>query len=488
MKDLNKKLEAALEKQLQTARTLAIDPANLNSRPSEKQAAVLEDTESLHIYCVAGNQSGKTQLGARIVSWKFNEDHPHWNRPDDWGDEPLLIIIAGRVSDQLNEIWRSKLKPMLEPNSYTEHYSQRVIKEVIHKENGNKILFTSHDKAEQAKDKVQSFVAHHFWLDEMPSHAAYMEEAHRRVDARRGQFFATFTPKSRNEQIRHMVDHADESIASVYRMGKLDNPIYKGREEEEWAKISHLPRKIQDNIMFGDWLDGDDTVFAFSREANTAPLPTTYSTVWPHVISYDPASSSNSGLTLFAFDQDTGQWWVVDSRYIKHASPSAHIEWLESYMAPYNITRRVCDNEPWFYNEYSRQTGKTWMPVAEKTQRKKELIAKLQDALVHHVVKFKAGLKDLEREFSTAEWKPGFEGEKIKGSQRFHLIDSLQYGLDVLPKIQKTEIKDYHVRLREAAAASEATNIAMAKAKDSRARSRVRKSFNKSRRKNGWFF
>ena len=59
-------------------------------------------------------------------------------------------------------------------------------------------MFTSHDKAEQAKDKVQSFVAHDFWLDEMPSHASYMEEAQRRVDAKRGQFRATFTPKSRN--------------------------------------------------------------------------------------------------------------------------------------------------------------------------------------------------------------------------------------------------------------------------------------------------
>ncbi len=488
MKKLEQQLEAALEKQLQQARTLSIDPSDLSSRPSLKQEAVIKDVDSLHIYVVAGNQSGKTQLAARVTAWKFEETHPYWNRRPEWGDEPLLLIVAGRVSDQLNEIWRSKLKPMLEPGSYSEHYSQRVIKEVINKNNNNKILFTSHDKAEQAKDKVQSFVAHDFWLDEMPSHASYMEEAQRRVDAKRGQFRATFTPKSRNEDIRHTVDHADPSIASVYRMGKLDNPIYAGREEEEWAKINHLPKKIQHNIMFGDWLDGDDAVFAFKKEEHTAPLPSTYSTVWPHVIAYDPASSSDSGLTLFAFDQSAGQWWVVDSTYIKHSSPSEHIEWLEKYTAPYNIVRRTCDNEPWFYNEYAKQTGKAWLPVAEKTQRKKELIAKLQDALVHHAVKIKAGLKDLEREFSTAEWKPGFEGEKIKNSQKFHLIDSLQYGLDVLPKIEKTEIKDYHVRLREAAEATEALKVAVSKSKDNRSRARVRRTFNKNRRKNGWFF
>ena len=449
------------------------------------------DHEDHNFICegvIVGN-SGKTQMGARVLTWKFEETHPYWDRPADWGNEPLLLIVAGRISDQLNEIWRTKVEPMLTPGCYEKpHYSQKVIKSVTHKTNGNKILFTSHDKAEQAKDKVQMFVAHHFWLDEMPSHESYIEEAHRRVDARRGQFFATFTPKVRNENVRHMVDNADAAVAAVYRMGKLDNPIYKGREDEEWAKIAHLDPKVQKNIMFGDWLDADETVFSFNKDEHLKPLPAHYAATWPHVISYDPASSSNSGLTLFAFDHLHGQWWVVDSRYERHNSPSDHIEFLERYMAPYNIVRRVCDTEPWFYQEYHRQTGKSWIPIAEKTQRKKGLIAALQEALKHNKLLYKSGLTDLVREFTTAEWKAGYEGEKIKNSQRFHLIDSLQYGLDMLPVLKQEVASSYDASLMEASRASEAAMSLMSKARTPKEKLRVRRSFNRMRKKKGWFF
>ena len=483
-----KDLEKALEAELVKAKILAIDPANPASRPSEKQEAVLRDCDSLHIYVIAGNQSGKSQLASRILTWKFNENHPYWKRRPEWGTEPLLLIVAGRISDQIEELWRTKIKPFLEPGTYKEVKQGPVLKYVEHKTNGNKILFTSHDKAEQAKEKVQSYVAHHFWLDEMPSHESYIEEAHRRVDARQGQFFATFTPKVRNDNIRNMVDNSDPSIASIYRMGKLDNPIYFGREDIEWAKISHLPEKVQKNIMFGDWLDADENVFPFDKDDHTAALPANYSTLWPHVISYDPANSSNSGLVLWAFDAACGQWWVVDAQYVRHNAPSEHIDWLLGYMKPFNIVRRVCDNEPWFYNEYSRQEGVSWMPVVEKNQRKKQLIANIQEALHNRTIRFKAGLRDLEREFQTAEWKPGYEGEKLKNSQRFHLLDALQYGYDMLPKIEVDIPVSHDARMIEAFQAELITKQKIAAAGNGRQRKKLASAFARQRKKRGWFF
>lgn len=483
-----KDLEKALEAELLKAKVLAIDPANPSSRASEKQQPVLEDTTSLHIYCIAGNQSGKSQMGARIITWKFNENHPYWSRKPEWGDEPLLLIVAGRISDQVEELWRMKIKPFLEPGTFKEVKQGPVLKYVEHKINGNKILFTSHDKAEQAKEKIQSYVAHHFWLDEMPSHESYIEEAHRRVDARQGQFFATFTPKVRNDKIREMVDNSDPLIATIYRMGKLDNPIYHGREDVEWAKVAHMPERVQRNIMFGDWLESEDTPFPYNKEENSAPLPDYYSSLWPHLVAYDPANSSNSGLVTFAYDHKHGQWWVVDAQYKRHNAPSEHIDWLEDYLAPLNVDRRVCDNEPWFYNEYSKQTGTTWMPVVEKNQRKKQLIANVQEALHNKTVMFKAGIKDLEREFQTAEWKPGYEGEKLKNSQRFHLLDALQYGYDMLPKLVKEEQLGHDARMIEAHIATQQVASAMRVAKNSRDRKRIKSAFNRARKKNGWFF
>jgi len=285
-----------------------------------------------------------------------------------------------------------------------------------------------------------------------------------------------------------MVDHADTRIATVYRMGKLDNPIYKGREDEEWAKISHLPRAVQENIMFGNWLDADEQVFAFDKDQLMRPLPEHYSPTWPHVISYDPASSSNSGLTLLANDPSSGLWWVVDSKYVRFKSPSEHIEFLEKYTAPYNIVRRICDTEPWFYQEYYTQTGKSWLPIPEKVTRKKHLIAKLQEALHHRTLMFKSGLGDLVQEFGNAEWKPGYEGEKIKNSQRFHLIDSLEYGLDMLPKVETNVVLGYDARLMEASVASEKFEQDLKSARTSRQKMRVRRKFNNMRKKKGWFF
>ena len=483
-----KDLEKALEHELVKARVLAIDPYDLSSRPSEKQEAVLRDVDSLHIYVVAGNQSGKSQLGGRILSWKFNENHPYWVRNPEWGDEPLLLIVAGRISDQVEELWRNKIQPYLEPGSYKVVKQGPTLKYVEHKRNGNKILFTSHDKAEQAKEKVQSYVAHHFWLDEMPGHESYIEEAHRRVDARQGQFIATFTPKVRNDNVRDMVDNSDPSIASIYRMGKLDNPIYRGREDIERAKIAHLPERVQKNILFGDWLDADETVFSYVRDEHAAPLPSHYSKLWPHVVSYDPASSSQSGLALFAFDEAHNQWWVVEAQYRKFSSPSEHIAWLEQYLGGFNIVRRVCDNEPWFYNEYHSQTGTSWMPIPEKTQRKKELIAGLQEALHHNTLKFRSGMMEMEREFRSAEWRPGFEGEKIKNSQRFHIVDAIQYGLDMLPKLEKEQMLNHDARMIEAFIAEQQVAQALRVTRSARGKRKIKNSFNKMKKRKGWMF
>ena len=169
-------------------------------------------------------------------------------------------------------------------------------------------------------------------------------------------------------------------------------------------------------------------------------------------------------------------------------SPSEHIDWLEPYLGGFNVVRKVCDNEPWFYNEYSRQTGSSWMPVHEKIKRKKDLIAGLQEALHQKTIKFKTGLVALESEFRRAEWKPGYEGEKIKNSQKFHLIDALQYGLDMLPKITTTEVLSHDARMIEAHIAEQQVAQALRVTKSVRGKKRIRNSFNKMRRQKGWLF
>ncbi len=439
-KTSKKELAAALRRKQLLQRNVCIDPYDLESRPSEKQKVVLMDGTTLHIYVVAGNQSGKSLMGGRIVAWKFTETHPHWKRDPKWGEEPLFMIVAGRLGHQVESLWQDKIKPFLPPGSYREVRQSSVLQKVINRENGNTILFTSHDKANQAWEKIQSFVAHHVWIDEMPSHAKYIEEAHRRVDAKQGQCICTFTPKSRNEDVRHMVDNVDPDVGIKYQMGKLDNPIYHGREEIELKKIAHLPEEVRNCILYGHWMSGDYAVFEFLQDVHVRPLPKTYNTKWPHVLSFDPAASGLGGLVIVAQDPISKNWHIVKAIYVTGKAPSDLVEEVRRIAYPYNVVRKIYDtHESWFHAEACKQGYKGWIAV-DKFQRKKELITGLQQALLDRWLLCVPRLDKLYEEFRNAEWQNMDEG-KVKNSSKYHLLDALQYLVDNLPKYAEPEIK-----------------------------------------------
>jgi len=431
-KEQKKILAAALRRKQILQRNLCIDPYAVESRPSKPQEAVLKDVDHQHVYVVAGNQSGKSQIGGRIVAWKFTETHPHWKRRPEWGDEPLFMIVAGRLGHQVEELWQKKIMPFLPKGSFREVRQSTVLQKVIHKENGNTILFTSHDKANQAWEKIQSFVAHHVWIDEMPSHAKYLEEAHVRVYARRGQCVATFTPKSRNEKIRKMIDNADPDIAATYRMGMLDNPIYWGREEEVLKSVAHLDEEDRNATLHGEWVSGDSTVFNYSRDRHCSKLPSTYSTSWSHVLAFDPAASGLGGLVIVAQDPNSKFWHVVFAKYVEGKAPSVLVEEVRRIAAPYNVVRKIYDtHESWFHAEACQQGYHGWIAV-DKHQRKKELITGLKQALLDMWLKFVPGMTKLEEEFRNAEWSDADEC-KIRNSSKYHLLDAMQYLIDNLP-------------------------------------------------------
>ena len=439
-KEQQKTLVAALRRKELLQRNECIDPFQLDSRPSEKQLAVLKDSTHLHIYVVAGNQSGKSQIGGRITAWKFTETHPYWKRSPEWGDEPLFMIVAGRLGHQVEELWQKKIKPFLPPGSYREKRQAGVLQTVENRENGNKILFTSHDKANQAWEKIQSFVAHHVWIDEMPSHYKYIEEAHRRVDAKQGQCIVTMTPKSKNEQIRQMVDNVDPDVGIKYMMGKLDNPIYFGREEIEIKKLAHYPEEVRNCILYGHWLSGDMAVYEFLHNKHVEALPNYYSTNWAHVLSFDPAGGGIGGLVIAAQDPTTKFWHVVKAQYVNGKAPSDLVEEVRNIAAPYNIVRKIYDtHESWFHLEATKQKDYGWMAV-EKHQRKKELITGLQQALLDGWLLVCPGMDKLYEEFRNAEWQD-MDEMKVRNSSKYHLLDALQYLIDNLPKISDPQEK-----------------------------------------------
>jgi phage terminase large subunit-like protein len=478
-------LAAALKRRNRLKKNVCYDAFKLDSRPTKKQEEILRDQEHRVLYVVAGNQSGKSTLGGRLTSWYFQETHPYWERPTkdhchhckstdieaiamtntsgelakggdeeyrclscskiwvDWGTEPLTLIVSGKVSKQVTELWEKKIEPFLDKGSYQTFKDGNSLSSVVNKENGNKIIFLSHEKAIKSKDKIQSYVAHFVWIDEMPDHYLYLEEAIQRITSKLGTLICTMTPKTSNPQIKDMIEGVDPSVGIKYKFGKLDNPINQSPEKRAivLAEIAGQTQAMQNCILYGDWLDAEESVFHLDRDRQVLSTPSGYSTQWEHVAAYDPAANGKGGLIIATRIPTTGIWQVVLADYIDGGkAPSDNIMAIDKKIRPYNITRKIYDcHEAWFILEYEklRKTGELvdvspWTAV-KKHSRKKELITQLQQIMLENKLVFTPELHELFNEFTSAQWSEGRD-DKIKGSQHYHLLDALQYLVDLLPR------------------------------------------------------
>lgn len=429
-----KELAAALNRLETLKRKKCFDPLDLDSRPTETQQKVFEDAATVpHRYVLGGNQSGKSNVGGREVAWVLQEQHPYFTRPNKWKG-PLTILVIARTSKQYEQtLWEGKIKPFLPAGSYKERRDAGVLQVVEYLPNGNKILFFSHHSPEEAREKVQSFVAHWVWLDEMPRSFYLIEELHRRVQAQQGRFIATFTPKIINEDIRRLVD-TPSSVHRKYHLRMLDNPIYRGRESELLASMSTMTPEYRATILDGEWYSGDQAVYQFDRATNIC-APEAYHPSWRHVESVDPAAVGKLGFILLAEDPLTGVWYVIKADYVKGNAATILLEDIRNRTAGYNIVARTCDShEGWFMKESSFQ-GRHYVPVYKKTDRKKELIKNLQELLISGKLKIAPWCTDLLNEFYGCQWSEKVQ-DKIVGASKYHLLDALQYGVDpsLLPK------------------------------------------------------
>src|SRR5690349_18902765 len=88
--------EAIKERYLELERTICFDGAAPGSRPNSYQQQIIDDWGKVPTQSVrAGNQSGKTALGARLAAWFLDESKPGWKRPAKWGTAPLMGLVIG---------------------------------------------------------------------------------------------------------------------------------------------------------------------------------------------------------------------------------------------------------------------------------------------------------------------------------------------------------------------------------------------------------
>ncbi len=430
----DKLLAAALSKLEKIRKSEAFDPVNIDSRPTAPQKEVIDDFGKIPVqWVVAATQSGKSQVCSRVATWVLTETHPSWKRPDSWGSEPLLIIVAGRTGKQLEESLLPKLRSYLEPGSYKEVRIGNIIQRLEHV-NGNRIVFQSLENPNVARERIQSYVAHLVWIDEMPPTAFIIDELQRRVQARNGFFLASFTPLVVNDEIRKMVDAAREPYSKKYKFTMLDNPLYQDPERKKsiLESMATLPEHVRNTRLYGEWSANDGAVYYFNYDKHVE-FPMGYSPMWRHVESVDPAISSALGLTLWAENPATGVWYCVLAEYIKGLLvPTEIVKEVQKYTANKNIIRRTSDYAPWYTNT-AYSMGITYHTIDKKNDgRKPELIKQVQE-LLGTKIKISPTCDKLISEIQEQRWSDTAEG-KIVNSSSYHLIDATQYFCDYIPK------------------------------------------------------
>lgn len=429
-------LAEAMKRAEQLARRDSFDPHAVGSKPTEKQEEILRDIVDFSSrYCVAANQTGKTMIGAREAAWMFTGTHPYLDTKALWGDRPLTMLVLGQTTAQLTtEIWERKLEPHLIGVEYKKDMSGGVIQSVTHKKNGNKIIFISHHNANDARKNAQSFVAQWVWLDEMPQSLSLFAELETRTIATKGKFLCTFTPLIRNLEIKNKIENGDPSFCKKYRLAMLDNPIYKGREEEMMARYATLPEGERNARLYGEWYVGERGVYRFDPDLHVAE-PVDYHQSWRHVEVVDPAASGFSGYALLAEDPITHKWYAVKAQNVEGRSPTELIEAFRRLSYGVNLIKRISDpHEAWFIKEAARHKLIYTGVYNKNNYRKLELIKQLQERLDDGklIITPWAGQGVLEQ-FLSCQWSET-RSDKIVRASDYHILDCLQYFCDSIPK------------------------------------------------------
>jgi len=415
-------------------------------------------------YIRGGNQSSKTSTACRELAWIMTDTHPlGFKRPKRWGTGPLTAIVAAQsLLSAEEEIWTNKLKPFFGPE-WEEERKNGYLRIVRNVKNGNRIIFLSHaDSSEQNRKYMQGFVAHYVLLDEMPTSFAILEELERRIDSRKGLLVGAFTPKVFNGAVKRRVDALQMPAGRVFRFSKFQNPLFAGREEDEWAKLEGLPEHVKRCVLFGEWMPGEGLVFWYEPERHATRRHPQYSKDWEHVLVVDPATESKLGFLLVYRIPETarrvdwapppGAWVVKTANYVEGIYvPTKIVDEVEGRVRDVRLIERVSDPAAtWYIRQAAempdgRKYEYSGVPSKNMEGRKDEMLASSQGALGVSVwVEDHAGAgvgetgdtSFLIDELGTMSRSP--HTNQIVKAKKYHLIDCLNYFVDRLPYARPT--------------------------------------------------
>lgn len=488
MTDNKRMLAAAYRRLNQLKLRQCIDPRDLDSRPHPGQQEIIDDFgKTLTQWVVSGNRAGKSQILCRIFQWVFDEDYEFLpNVPQHFRDrQNKTLLLTGRTSKQLeNALW-TKIKAFMPHEDYREIRSGQVLQAVENKKTGNKIIFLSFENERQARERVQGFDISLIGVDEMPTSADFISEVIARVMTTRGMFLATFTPLVVSARIKQMVENAELPYAKRYKITLWQNPanlIPEVKERIE-AEFAHLSRAAYETRVNGEWASHELAVFPWVPETMERPMPPTYHASWPHVVSEDPAPTSRHGYVILAQDPATRLWYVLKADYIDNmVNTRDTIKRMKKIAEGLNVVRWICDTAAAYYMQDAAAEGIHHVAPYDKNNRRDEMISNMNMALGSRVL-VPPWNKNLMDEMLACSWDEA-NPERIKNSNKYHVLDSLRYAIDCLPKDKELpEFKPWHQELREASQAERMLKSQLSKATNKHQRQMIKGKMRKNVRR-----
>jgi hypothetical protein len=425
------------------------------SRPTAKQQELLDailNREALVINCRSGNRAGKSLTLCKALATMFTEDPAHpWRRPSNWVG-PLLLLVLGRQSKQLEDSILPKILAHVPQGTCgNPKRNGNVIQKLVNEKNGNTILFFSHHEVRGAAQGVQSFDAHFAAIDELPSDPMLIEEVMQRVYVQKGCMALTYTPKIPAPKVKKFLENLPDDKVKHINLSPLDNPAI-----DEQTKQTILSTAMAQGanhmatVIEGAWMVGDRQVFTYDPSQHMIEIPQHYHPqTWRHVLTVDPASASATGVLVTAEDPNTGAWLVVHASHIEEREPAALVQKVEAIATGYRITRRIYDSAATWYEGTARAAGHRYMPIDHKAGRKVELIQNVNLALGTKLFLTPAA-EALEEELQSAQWSESAR-ENIAHGHEYHLPDCLQYFLELMPPREHgpaPEFPSYHAAIR----------------------------------------
>ncbi len=440
--DRDKLIASALQRLGKIERSESFDPNVLGSKPTTAQQEILDDFGTIPTqWIVAANRSGKSQTCAKILEHVINDTHPTWRTPQQWLDEGLLILVAGRSGKIMEESLWPKIRSYLQPGTYKEVRTGNILQKVeIHGK--HRIVFQSMENPSVARERIQSYDAHVAWVDEMVDSASVLNEIRLRVQTKHGLFLASFTPVDPSPEVERLVDGAALPHAKRYNLLTLDNPVFHSEEARSSLMSTFVgmsPEEIATRLT-GKWATSDSKVYYFSWE-KMVEMPVGYSPMWRHLEVVDPALSSALGLVILAENPETGMWYMTHSEYVRGISvPTELVAAVHERTKHLNIYKRISDPHEVWYMQTAASMGIHYVGVYKKNDRKPELIKGLQEKLGARI-RIAPHNVDFIEEVQTCRYSDSGNG-KIVNASRFHLLDAAMYGADQLPKLDRKIISN----------------------------------------------